>query len=442
MEGVFDEGLDVLSCRLIRMNFSDVVSNVRFRRIGLLAVGTLIGQAALFVAMPVLTRLYSPAEFGTYALIVSVIGILAPVSALRFELAIPIPELQVDAWHIFLLCIHATGVLALGLFCLLWLQQQTIAIAIGLPSDQVWLIWVLPAAVFLAGVFQALSYWNVRNEQYTIVAKTRGGQGVAIAMIQMVLGFSSAGTGGLLIGDLLGRAVISGWSVCAMIGSNITCKANYSLHKVIATAARFKGFAIYSSISALVNSVSIYLPMLFVGSLLGAQTAGLLLLAQRIVGLPGLLFSGSISHVFVIEFSKLDSEGERGVLYRQTLGQTALLIGPIFLVIGGLAPWVFAIIFGESWRESGYVASALVSYSFAQLLSGSTISALDVLEAHRTRLIRELIFLIGTIMALFTGYMFELEIVGLSICFSVFGTFFYFTSLIWVHRCIQGEGRV
>ena len=53
-------------------------------------IGTTAGQAASVVLAPVLTRLYSPTQFGYLSVYSAVLGIFGVVASLGLELAIPI----------------------------------------------------------------------------------------------------------------------------------------------------------------------------------------------------------------------------------------------------------------------------------------------------------------------------------------------------------------
>jgi len=53
----------------------------------LIARGTVFGHAPFVLVMPLITRLYPPAELGLYGLALAFVGIAAPVAGLRFELA-------------------------------------------------------------------------------------------------------------------------------------------------------------------------------------------------------------------------------------------------------------------------------------------------------------------------------------------------------------------
>ena len=62
------------------------------KNIATLVTGTMIAQAIPIAISPILTRLYTPAEFGSFALYMSIVSILVVIATARYELAIVLPK--------------------------------------------------------------------------------------------------------------------------------------------------------------------------------------------------------------------------------------------------------------------------------------------------------------------------------------------------------------
>ena len=61
------------------------------RNVAVVSAGSAMGQGLLIVSAPLLTRLYTPADFGVLAVYVSIVSILVVVASLRYEMAINLP---------------------------------------------------------------------------------------------------------------------------------------------------------------------------------------------------------------------------------------------------------------------------------------------------------------------------------------------------------------
>ena len=62
-----------------------------------LMTGTTIAQAIPIAISPILTRIYTPKDFGLYGLFISIIMVLSSIISARYELAIMLPVKDEDA---------------------------------------------------------------------------------------------------------------------------------------------------------------------------------------------------------------------------------------------------------------------------------------------------------------------------------------------------------
>ncbi len=69
------------------------------RAVAVLVTGTAFGQLIVLAASPLVTRLYTPADFGVLGVFSAFLGILGIAVTLRYELAIPLPR-TTRAWSI------------------------------------------------------------------------------------------------------------------------------------------------------------------------------------------------------------------------------------------------------------------------------------------------------------------------------------------------------
>ena len=81
--------------------------------IGILVSGTAAAHAITALAMPVVTRLFTPADFAAAAAFSSLVGILVVAVCLRFEVAIPLPEDDAEAANLLALSAGSTVLAAL-----------------------------------------------------------------------------------------------------------------------------------------------------------------------------------------------------------------------------------------------------------------------------------------------------------------------------------------
>ena len=73
------------------------------RNVLTLMTGTTIAQAIPIAISPILTRIYTPEDFGVFALFLAIISILGVVISARYEFAIILPRKDEDALHLVVL---------------------------------------------------------------------------------------------------------------------------------------------------------------------------------------------------------------------------------------------------------------------------------------------------------------------------------------------------
>src|SRR5690554_6729775 len=139
------------------------------RNVVTLMTGTTFAQALMILVAPILTRLYSPEDFGVFALYTSILGIIAVVACWRYELAIVLPEKDEDAANLLVLSICICFGMAVLTLILVALFRNPLASLFGVPKLAPWL-WFMPLSLIATGLFQAFNYWSTRRRQFRRLA--------------------------------------------------------------------------------------------------------------------------------------------------------------------------------------------------------------------------------------------------------------------------------
>ena len=173
------------------------------RRLTLLSGGTLLGQAILLLSSPLLTRLYTPAEFGSLAVFTALAGMLSSIMCLRYEFAVPGCRDEEDALAVVALSGLVATLLALVLALCVLVFGEPAADLLGL-ADVAGLIWLLPPLLWLWGLALALASWSIRQGSFRLNAAGNLAQFATQALTQLGLGALGGGGGALVVGYGLG----------------------------------------------------------------------------------------------------------------------------------------------------------------------------------------------------------------------------------------------
>jgi len=353
-----------------------------------LAGGTALGQALIVLSSPLLTRLYDPESFGTLAVYVSLLSILLVVASWRYELAIPLAPDDTSAANVLTVSFLAL----LGMCVLSWVAVRVSGKWITQLTGSPYLephVYLLPLSLLGAGITQVLSFWAIRKKDFANLAKTKISQCAVQTLVHLGLGLMKAGTLGLLLGDVVGRASASGTLGMLELKKGVGNLGNVSLLGMSEAVRRYRRFPIFSSWSALLNIAGTVLPPLFLAALYNAHVAGLFAIAQRVVGLPMLLVGQSVSQVYFAEASRLAREepSELRMLFWKTC-QKLFFWGVFptgFLVLGG--PHLFALVFGKGWDQAGSYVRILGIMFLAQFAIAPLSQTLNLLERQHWQLI-------------------------------------------------------
>src|SRR5271167_2859174 len=91
-----------------------VLRSQALRQAFALGAGTAIGQGAVVIASPIWSRLYDPADFGRYGLVLSFLSTATVAVSLRYDMAIPLARDQDEAVRLTLLALICTIPVSIG----------------------------------------------------------------------------------------------------------------------------------------------------------------------------------------------------------------------------------------------------------------------------------------------------------------------------------------
>lgn len=389
------------------------------RNVLTLMTGTTIAQAIPIAISPILTRIYTPEDFGVFALFLAIISILGVVISARYEFAIILPRKDEDALHLVVLSLLIAFLLSMICLIIIIIFNVQIVSILDNPQITLWLYFI-PFSLFLTGVYQSLNYWINRKKFYKRLAITRVIQSSSTATVNLSFGFTGLSSG-LIIGQLLGQ-LISTFTLIKLTW--IEVKQNlFFLNKIklYAIAKRYSNFPKYDILASLINVSSHQLTYVLFNILFGAVSAGFFYLTQKIMSLPVVLIASSISDVFRQEASKEYKQlGNAWIIYKITFKKLFFLSLIPSFVLFFYSVEIFVLIFGEQWRISGEYAQILVPMLFLQFISSPLSSMFYIAEKQNINLILQILLLLLVLCSIFLPTNAKGVVILLSISFSLF----------------------
>ena len=318
--------------------------------------GTIFAQIITIAISPILTRLYTPAEFGIFAVFFSIVTTLGVIVNGRYELAIVLPKRDRDAIHLVRLAFRINVFVCSLMLALILFFNSEISSILSVDIS-LWLYFV-PISVFMIGSFSILNYYGLRNESYSDIAKSNMIKSIVQALIQVFLGAITKGAGGLVLGEIISR--FSGNVRLYKIYKYRKKKVTISKRRERYYANKYKKFPIHSMFASFVDSLSIQLPIFMIAKIYGASIVGFFILAQRIVALPASVISSSFSQVyFKLLTDAKNSNQQCFPILLKSFRKLLLISLPITALLFIFIPHAIEFVFGHKWIIAGDIARYL-----------------------------------------------------------------------------------
>ncbi len=374
------------------------------RNVVTLMTGTTFAQALLILMAPILTRLYSPEDFGVFSLYTSILGILAVIACLRYELAIVLPEKDEEAANILVLSTVICIIFSFVVLVLVLLFKKHISTLLGVPQLSFWL-WFMPLSLLVAGLSQAFSYWSTRREHFKFLAVRQITQSSVTAVTQISIAhMTNIGVGGLIAGQIAGQAAATGKLARQIYRDEgkkiISCVSEQEMKQMI---TRYKDLPLYSSWSGILNTASIMMPPLLLGYFFTPAIVGFYALGHRVLSLPMSVIGGAVAQVFFPKATEAQRIGDLEQITFDIFKQLVSIVLVPILLIAIVAPELFAIVFGPEWYVAGEYVKWLSGWIFFQFISSPISILYFVLDKQRTLLVVNTSLLVTRIFVLIMG---------------------------------------
>lgn len=369
--------------------------------VAVLASGTVLGQVAVFVVTPLLTRLYLPADLAIFGLLTSFLAVASIAVAMRLELAIATTRDESEATRLLLACLLLTPIIGFVLCGMLVAMVELDVLSYGLLPA--WSVVLAYAALVLTGWFIALRYWHVGRQEFRPIGRALILQGIARAGSTVAFGFAGFAWLGLMLGEITGRAfgIRRLWNAAKTAILYET--SAHGMRRLPATIRGASGFVSAVLPSSLINALSAAVPLPILLTLFGPESTGQFALAWRVASVPGALVAASVGDVFHAHATWAHSNpgGDISGLLRGTLRKLAIVSAVIYVPVCVLAPSVFGWLFGSAWRPAGELVLLLLPLWWASMVVAPVSRLPLVLGQPLLKLLFDSIFLAAPVIALF-----------------------------------------
>jgi len=325
-----------------------------------MVMGRVIAQGIPILLTPLLTRIYSPEEFGVFAIYTIIVSLVAMVSNGRYSLSIILPKDREKAKVLVLLSSLFTIIVSLFFLGLLLLFGEKLFAILNVELLDRYII-LLVLNVLFVGLYEAIYYFALREKEYKILSSNIIIQAIVLISVRLITGYLGYTNTGLLVSYLAGYSV-----AYVLLFKRLKFKIDYKAFKenakdLIPKYSNFPKFSLFSdTLGALTNS----LPSLFINRIFGSSSVGYLSLTEKVLGAPIWFITSSVGDVFKQEASEQYRNGGSCKTIFVKTSKTLLTFGIIpFLLIFIFVPPLIPFVFGDAWEPAGnYIRILTVMY--------------------------------------------------------------------------------
>lgn len=371
--------------RLIKSDFT--------KNVGTLFTGNGISMVVNLVALPVLSRLYTPEEFGSVALYVAIAQLIAVFVSGRYDYAIMLPRKNGEALKVAISGVILSFYMSILVTVALYFSYARLLAFFPHPAFAK-LLWMLPVVGFLLSVRQILCMWFSRRSRFLFTSQSKVLQTVTANGVRLPRPIYASGIAGLWLGFVVSELV------ALVQGVFFFWKHEHRLFRATErtdfkeTLVKYANFPMYSMPISFLNSISSNLLVFAFSFAFTSSVVGLYERFSKMISMPLDMVSSSFSIVF---FQKMSFVSSKPRFYRRAYLVSLLIGGFINLPIVLWGPKIFAFVLGPSWLFAGEMArylAPLMVFGFATRCIATTFSTID---RNGVMLVWQLFYLVLTL---------------------------------------------
>ncbi len=295
----------------------------KYQSVGLITLSLLVGAIMTFIALPVLTRLYSVQDFGEYGIALAVVSVLSTVANLRLDQALLIAEEQEKKSLIF----EGT------IFSLILTLISGLVLSFIFHFDTVAAIC---SGVLVNTLIQSLYNYKFAAHAEYFCAGLNIFRSLIVIAVQLSLPLLMRIA---LIDSYMISSVIMIIAVLSYILKNQLYQISWQVFK------NYKDFIYSNTPHALLNSFSHNLPYYVVSHFIGVQAMGFYAIVERTLRVPINLISQTLRQFFIRLFK--NTQTNKPALKSSVLLSVVSL--PLFAIFFVIPESLYLWIFGKEW---------------------------------------------------------------------------------------------
>lgn len=406
-------------------------------------LGVAGGQAAILLASPVLSRIFTPADYGVSGVVIALAAVLSGLSTLRYDFAI----ITARSTRAEANATALSGLIALGFAAAL------LAGVAGLAAFWSWgdqaaagrnAILLLAPAVLLAGTANAEIGHKmlVRIDANRLQASSTMASGLATVAGQISMGLAGFGPWGLVLGRLAGQ--LAGLALIAVpmmrrILRVLAPKVSRKGMRRIAWAYRRQAFYLAPANTFVVLATQ--MPIFLLAPAFGAAAAGSYYFANALAMAGLVVYRQTIPNLTLREATRRRLDGKPILPFLARL--TAVVAVPALgaaLVLHFFSVEIITFVFGDAWLQAAEIMRYTAFFYAMAAIFAVPSAVVTLLGAQLQNLITQIVRVIAVLLAIAIG-MRDDDLMQAIVMLTAFDVTIYFVSMLMIFRTARMADR-
>lgn len=313
-----------------------------------LAGSEIFAQAILIGVTPILTRIYSPSEFGQYEFFKTSALLLVVISFLNYDTSIYSSKNETERINSVLLCVMVLFAICFVASVVLFVFNDVFVQIFQTEIKDGW-FWTLPVYTFFAALTNLMLVVLTKGGSFKLISSIKIIVSILVASTQLFFGWLNLGYWGLVYSTIMVQFiafVLYFKSFYKQFQDNFK-DLSFNTSKIIMKTYWRLPFIVFPG--NFLNNLAQSLPVYYLGRF-DSQILGYYGLAQRIIGFPLNFVTAAVKRLYVKELTdEIEKTGIGVNAYNKNLKIYGMIAFVLILGLLAFTKPLLPILFGKEW---------------------------------------------------------------------------------------------
>lgn len=416
---------------MLKKNRILILKSEFIKNVFTLLSGATVAQIIALISIPVLTRIYTPEDFGFFAIYLSIANILATISTGRYELAIMLPEKKENAIAIIKAIFRIALVFSFLILILLLIVKNTQ----NRLSEfiQPFYFYFLPLSIFILAFANVFAQWYTREKKFKLQAKIKIYKSSSNAVVNITIGlFYYVKSLGLFFGHIISQALQVVMFALKFYRQEKTALKNTSSETIKKELKENRNFPFFSAPMGFLNTISTDILIYVLNLFYSTTLVGFYTNANKVINYPLSLISQSFTSVF---YQKINETNQKVKLYLISYFSNFIIACLAMIPVIFWGEEIFGFVLGNDWEIAGSIAKYLAPLTIAGFAMRSVSNIFSLTRKNDILLIWQIVYLAIILIMILLSKSKDFKVMLLSVSFA--GAILYITLAVIGYRIMK-----